>query len=157
MTVPPDDRAREDELFRQIVAGFAEEATDPVPRWPVTEDADSPADSPEPTELPAPAAAPTAETGLPDWVEPAALPDEGHFVPPEPPRLPRPRLRTGIGVLVLLLGLAALFLPFQVGLDDSSGSLLLAMMVTGAGAYLLITSLRDAPEEDDDPDGGAVV
>lgn len=153
MTVPPDDRAREDELFRQIVAGFAEEASDPVPRWPVDEDADAVTPGPPDAEPVVPA--PPAEAGLPDWVEPTALPDEGHYVPPEPPRLPRPRLRTAAGVVVLLLGLAALLVPFRVGLDDSPGSLILAMLVTGTGAWLLVTSLRDT--HDDDPDDGAVV
>lgn len=157
MTVPPDDRAREDELFRQIVAGFGQGATDPVPPWPVAEDADAPApDAPAPADVPEPTTPPVRreEAGLPDWVEPEALPDNEHYVPPVPPRLPRPRLRTATGVVVLLLGLAALLVPYQIGLDDSAGSLLLAMMITGTGLYLLVTSLGDSH---DDPDDGAIV
>lgn len=152
--MPPDDRAREDELFRQIVAGFDEEATDPVPRWPVDEDADRSASDPEPTtSLPGPA--PAEEQGLPGWLQPDALPDEGHYVPPAPPRLPRPRLRTALGVLVLLLGLTALLLPTRVGLADSGASLVLAMLITGTGAWLLVTTLGD--HSDDGPEDGAVV
>jgi hypothetical protein len=158
VTVPPDDRAREDELFRQIVAGYTDEASDPVPRWPVEEDADSDADTDAPSQTSDASQSgpgPQPEAGLPAWVEPAALPDEGHYEPPVPPRLPRPRLRTATGLLVLLLGLVSLLVPFRVGLDDSPGSLLLAMLVTGTGAWLLVTSLRDS--HDDDPDDGAVV
>jgi len=165
MTVPPSDSsrdpARDDELFRQIVAGYAEETTDPVPRWPVSEDVgegDDLAAAPEPTGPPYPllGAVPEDEA-LPGWVEPAALEDNGHFVPPEPPRLPRPRLRTVAATVVLLAGLAVLFLPWKLGLDDSPLSLLLGMLLTGGGAALLITGMRDAPGHDDDPDGGAVV
>ena len=157
--MPPDDRAREDELFRQIVAGFDAETTDPVPRWPVSEDAERtpPEPAPEPTSehRDEPAAQSGTPAGLPDWVEPAALPDEGHYVPPEPPRLPRPRLRTALGVMVLVLGLAGLLVPTSVFLDDSGASLLLAMLVTATGAWLLVNALSD--HHDDGPDDGAVV
>ncbi len=171
MTVPPSDSsrdpARDDELFRQIVAGFAEGSSDPVPRWPVSEDVGEEGrqaggerthgsdEGPRPpyagsTELP-------EEQGLPGWLEPEPVEDDGHFVPPEPPRVPRPRARTVIATLILLAGLAVLFVPFRVGLDDSSVSMLLGMVMTGGGAALLVTGMRDAPGGDDDPDGGAVV
>ena len=152
MTVPSHD----DEVFRQIVAGFTTETDDPVPRWPVSEDVsdDKPtAEREEPRELPA---LPEA-SGLPGWVEPPALEDEGHYVPPPPPRLPRIRLRTAGGLVLLVAGLAALFAPFRIGLDDSGASLLVGTVFTAAGAMVLIGSLRDAPSDDDGPDDGAVV
>ena len=152
--MPPDDRAREDELFKQIVAGFDEETADPVPRWPVSEDADREAAGKRAAAEEA-VEEPAAPEGLPGWVEPAALPDEGHYEPPEPPRLPRPRLRTALGVLVLLAGLAGLLAPYRVGLDDSGASLILAMLVTATGAWLLVNALSDS--HDDGPDDGAVV
>jgi hypothetical protein len=160
MTSPRDHRDGhhdDDEVFRQIVAGFAEEPTEPVPRWPVSEDVgdvltgEATADD-QLRDAPAPEA-----EALPGWLEPAALPDEGHYEPPPPPRLPRPRLRTALGLVLVLLGLAALLAPYQVGLDDSIGSLLLGMMLIAGGGTLLLGSMRDAPGSDDRPDDGAVV
>ena len=155
----PDPSRDDDELFRQIVEGWGTEAADPVPRWPVSEDVSD--DEPRPTEAAAGPSYPVGgvppEEALPGWVEPAALEDDGHYVPPDPPRLPRPRLRTVFGVLVLLLGLAMLLTPYQLGLDDSGLSVLLGLAVTGGGATVLVLGMRDAPGHDDDPDGGAVV
>jgi len=149
---PPQD---DDEAFRQIVQGFAEDAHDPVPRWPVSEDLDDtvgPVEEAPPRDaLPQPSSEP-----LPAWLEPAALPDEGHYVPPPPPRLPRVRLRTIGATLMMLLGFAILFLPYQVGLDDTPPSLLLGMALAGGGAALLVAGLRDS-DDDRGPDDGAVV
>lgn len=157
MTSPQDRDPRpdrdDDDVFRQIVAGWGDVPDDAVPRWPVSEDLSDPlpvSDEPAPFR-------PAAEEGLPGWVEPEALPDEGHYEPPPPPRLPRLRLRT-VGALVLLLvGFAVLFVPFRIGLDDSPGSMVLGMLLVAGGAALLIGSMRDAPGPDDRPDDGAVV
>jgi len=164
----------DDELFRQIIEGFSLESEDPVPRWPVSEDLDPPR-PPRPTgstDRPphrpytegAPrrrrsdprADAPDPVEPLPSWVEPEALADEGHFEPPPAPRVPRLRLRTGIALLTLLLGLLVLFAPFQIGLDDSGISTVLGLLLTGGGAGLLVAWMRDAPR-DSGPDDGAVV
>jgi hypothetical protein len=165
MTVPPSDSsrdpARDDELFQQIVAGYGQESSDPVPRWPVSEDVGDTAAEAPPAPEPGPAYPPLSgvpeDEALPAWVEPPALEDDGHYEPPPPPRLPRPRLRTVMASLILLFGLAVLFVPFRVGLDDSTLSLLLGMLLTGGGAAMLIMGMRDAPGSDDGPDGGAVV
>lgn len=146
--VPRATAPSDDELFAQIIAGFDADGSEPVPRWPVTEDVEAPrrrrrSDAPEPE-------------GLPAWVEPEALPDEGHFEPPAPPRIPRPRLRTLLATAVLLLGLVMMFAPFRIGLDDSPIYLITGMMLTGGGAALLVAGMRDAPWGND-PDDGAVV
>lgn len=186
-TAPPvlDD----DEMFRQIVAGFAAEAPDPVPRWPVIEDVD-PAVRPDPLRRRSdpsndprtdprggpgtdagtgPGTRPGARPGsdqdiglersaaLPGWVEPAALEDEGHFVPPPPPPFPVIRPRTAGAVLMLLLGLVLVFGPGLVRLPDTSGVLLLGLVLTGGGAALLVWWMRDAPPTDSGRDDGAVV
>lgn len=153
---PPDiaPKPTDDELFAEIVAGFTTDADDPVPRWPVLEDLDGEdsaqrrrrTDKDEKAE----------EPGLPDWVEPAALPDDGHYDPPTPPRIPRPRLRTLISSTLLLLGLMVMFAPFRIGLDDSPIYLIVGMMMTGGGATLLVAGMRDAPWGNG-PDDGAVV
>jgi hypothetical protein len=150
MTVPPDD----DEVFRQIVADFEKGASGPVPGWPVSEDLsdDAPAADDEP-----PPDVPVLSGDLPSWLEPDALPDDGHYVPPPPPRLPRPRPRTVGALLMMLAGFAVLFVPFRVGLDDSPISLILGMLLAGGGTALLVAWMRDAPGRPDDPDDGAVV
>lgn len=146
----------DDELFRQIVAGFELDGTDEVPRWPANEDLDSPAPEhrPEPrrrrrTDSP--------EGELPGWVEPAPIEDEGHFEPPPAPPVPRLRGRTTAAVAMLLLGLVLLFIPWLVGLSDTNGVLLLGLVLTGGGAGLLVWWMRDAPPTDSGPDDGAVV
>ena len=153
----PQEHRDDDEVFRQIVAGFAEEPSEPVPRWPVSEDVGDVLTDEAPTEEPLRDTPPAELEGLPGWLEPAALQDEGHYEPPPPPRLPRLRLRTALGLVLVVLGLAALLAPYQVGLDDSVGSLLLGMMLIAGGGTLLLGSMRDAPGSDDRPDDGAVV
>lgn len=94
---------------------------------------------------------------MPEWLEPEALEDEGHFEAPPPPKVPLPRLRTAFACLVLLLGLAVLFAPFELGLSDTPGFMLLGLALTAGGAALLVTGMRDAPPTDRGPDDGAVV
>lgn len=154
----PPEGPSEEELFRQIVAGFSEETDDPVPRWPVSEDLDTP--SVTSSELPPRrrrSDGPEEQGELPGWVEPARLEDEGHFEPPPAPRVPRLRVRTLLALAMLLVGLAVLFAPFQVGLDDSAISVLLGLLLVGGGAGLLVAWMRDAPPADSGPDDGAVV
>ena len=162
MTAPPqpdhDPEQDDDAVFRQIVAGFGDAVSDPVPRWPVSEDLNPESEPPtDPRESGPRDAPPAPQEALPGWLEPAALPDEGHFVPPAPPRLPRVRLRTVGAIALLIGGFAALFFPFHVGLDDSPGSLVIGSLLVAAGLAVLIGSMRDAPGPDDRPDGGAVV
>lgn len=153
----------DDEVFRQIVAGFALEATDPVPRWPVSEDLGQSSDVAAPTprrrraDAPDPPDAADAPPALPGWVEPAPVEDEGHFDPPPPPPLPVLRLRTAAAVAMLLLGLVLLFGPGLLRLSDTSGVLLLGLVLTGGGAALLVWWMRDAPPTDSGPDDGAIV
>jgi len=135
MTSPDRD---EDELFKQIVAGFGDVPEAEPSSRPTAESAD-----------------PQPEEGLPGWLEPDALADDGHYVPPPPPKVPRFRVRTIAATLMVLLGLVILFAPGVVGLDNSSIYLLIGLMLAGGGAGLLISWMRDAPP--DDVDDGAVV
>ena len=161
--VPLDD----DEIFRQIVAGFADEIAHEVPPWPVTEDlggqptARPPRRTPDPVDPPAPRSRrrndPKSDEALPGWLEPAALPDDGHFVPPPPPPVPRIRLRTVGASLLLALGLVLLFVPELARQQATSGVLLLGLVMTAGGAGLLVWWMRDAPPDDSGPDHGAVV
>ena len=149
--------ADDDEVFRQIVAGFSLPDSAAVRPWPAVEDL--PAGRPEPspplrrrrTDRTEP------QAGLPGWVEPAALADDGHFEPPSPPPVPRVSLRTGGAVVLLVLGLVMLFGPGLLHLSDTTGVLLLGMVLTGGGAALLVWWMRDAPPTGSGPDDGAVV
>lgn len=83
--------------------------------------------------------------------------DEGHFVPPEPARVPRgePRVRwawaAALGAPVL-----AIVLPLLGwGLDGLTGIALVIAFLLGFG--FLLSQLRDGPRVDDGPDDGAVV
>ncbi len=148
----------DDELFQQIVAGFAVDGPDEVPRWPVSEDLDGPP-AVVPEEPRQRRSDPRSEDddGLPSWVEPAALADEGRYQPPPAPKVPRPRLRTMLALAMVLFGLAVLFAPTLVGLDDSTIWVLLGLLLTGGGASLLVAWMRDAPSTGSGPDDGAVV
>lgn len=154
---PPSAPPTDDEVFAQIVAGLTRETPDAVPRWPANEEVDD-AEAPRRrrTDREVPRDAPPVSEGLPDWVEPDALPDDGHYVPPAPPKLPVPRLRTVLATAMVVLGLAVLFVPFRIGLDDSTVMVLLGLLLTGGGAALLVAGMRDAPW-DSGPDDGAVV
>ena len=158
--LPNDENPSDDEVFRQIVAGFSSETTDPVPRWPVSEDLDftSPSDdAPRRRRSDRAGSDEQDDDGLPAWVEPAALEDEGHYEPPPPPKIPWPRPRTIGAVLMVVLGFAAIFAPFALGLSDDALSLLLGLVLTIGGAAILVFSMRDAPPTDSGPDDGAVV
>jgi hypothetical protein len=161
MTSAPEG---DDELFRRIVADFAKESDEPVPRWPASEDVGRedvtegsrtmPAIEPaSPSrDLPPPSVEP-----LPAWLEPEALDDDGHFEPPPPPRIPIPHAKTLMATAMLLLGLLVMFAPFRIGLDDSTPFLLMGLALTSGGAALLVHGMRDAPPTDSGPDDGAVV
>ena len=120
---------------------------------------DSYGDRPEFPEFP-PEPAPRAE-----WPEPEPEPfeleatweDEGHFVPPEPPPLPRPRgLRAlawagvfGMPALMILLVIVRWSPPSPVGL---------IMIVWFIGAFGYLVATMDGPRDpDDDWDNGAVL
>jgi hypothetical protein len=153
--VAGDAQPSDDELFRQIVAGFSAQTTDPVPRWPVSEDLESPPAEDAPRRRRSDSA--SLDEGLPSWVEPEALDDEGHYEPPPPPKIPRPRLRSIGAVLMVVLGFTAIFAPGVLQLGDDSLSLLLGLVLTVGGAAVLVFSMRDAPPTDSGPDDGAVV
>jgi hypothetical protein len=162
MTAPhepdPQHDRDDDAVFRQIVAGFGDDPGDEVPRWPVSEDVgDDPGEAGEVPRVSPYRDGSAAQEGLPGWVEPEALPDEGHYEPPPPPRLPRLRVRTIGALLLAVAGFTVLFTPYAIGFDDTAGSMVLGMMLVAGGATILVKGMRDAPEADDRPDDGAVV
>lgn len=158
--VAGDALPSDDELFRQIVAGFTAESDDPVPRWPVSEDVDdeAPAGSPRRRRTDRSRRQDDDEDdGLPGWVEPAALDDDGHYRPPTPPKVGLPRMQVLGGVALIVLGFVALFRPSVIGFSADGLALVLGLLLTAGGACVLVMSMRDAPPTDSGPDDGAVV
>jgi hypothetical protein len=147
-----------DAAFRAIVAGFGRPSDSPVPPWPVEEDVDEPRrrasdQAPQPPRGPLP---PPPPGDLPGWVEPAALEDGHHYVPPPPPPAPRARPRTLAAAAAIALGVVLLFAPSLLDVAPGPGTSFLGMLLTGGGAGALVYWMRDAPGHEG-PDDGAVV
>jgi hypothetical protein len=169
-----------DAAFAEIIAGWDEETTDPVPRWPASEDADPavtderpPASSMEqiryvrdhglPTpEHPADPGAGPAEQARPVEPPPAGPRDweladtaDDHYAPPDPPPLPRGDLTSRLAWAGVLLGPAFLLCAGLFWRDVSRLWLALAAVAFIAGFVVLVMRLPQTRGEDDDD--GAVV
>lgn len=162
-----------DEAFARLIAGFHDtpEVTDDdaasqgsgEPRrqpWPAAEDLDESSDHQvaragapdDPTDDLVPAG-----PGTDSLDTPATWEDEGHFVPPDPPSIPRPaplRLAAWIGALV---GPVLLMVTATLGLRLPQ--LLLGTVIVGfvGGVIYLIATMDDRPHDPYDPGNGAVV
>jgi hypothetical protein len=149
----PDDpeRPREptssdvDAAFAQIVASWQE----PPPQWPSDESdpsgrSDQDDDAAPTEEIPAVAAD----------LAPPAYEDDDHFVPPEPPPLPRPQPATVGAVLLFALGIVLLTIPNMIGFSEQYGLPLGLLSITGAIVWL-VARLRQGPPTDSGWDDGA--
>ncbi len=124
--------------FEAVVASWRDEGG--VPQWPDF-------DGPPPGAAAADAAA-----------------DEDHFVPGEPPPLPRLAAPIAVGLMLLALGLVLVSAPTLIGVPDVYG-LPLGLVALAAGLGWLVLRLwpdpADAPppigHDPDDPDEGAVL
>lgn len=149
--------AESDAAWRAIVAGYSATSADPVPPWPVAEDA---AGEPEPAK----AAPEPADSGWDD-LKPQTLdaepPDdpEDHFVPPPPPPLPRLAARTKVAWLGVAAG--PLYLLSSSVFDQQLfyGAGLLAFVASITGAAAVIYRMKDDHNEEigGDDGNGAVV
>ncbi|RZQ63187.1 hypothetical protein [Amycolatopsis suaedae] len=90
-----------------------------------------------------------AEPGKPDD------PDD-HYVPPEPPPLPRPRKGAFVVLLFLVLGLLLLIAPSVIGLAAAIATPL-GLLALAAGIALLLLRVKQGPPDGADPDNGAQV
>jgi hypothetical protein len=167
---PTGLQAEEELIWRQIIASYEQDTTAPVPPWPVSEDEDTTGDrggAPARGSAAGPGDDPDARPG---WRRGAAVDppgagdatpaeepadEEEHFVPPPPPPVPRLSRQALLALLLLLIGLALVFAPGQVGIDQQAG-LLFGVVSILSGTGVLILRLRDS-RSDDDPDDGAVV
>lgn len=148
----PDDTA-----WNEIVASL-QSSDDVAATWPAAEDVDSTSGPAEPTPTP-----PADDEPVIVWrgsgadidaeIE-RAVPDE-HFVPPEPPPLPRADLITwaawagAVGAPIVLLAMTALGL--------SSGLLAAAAVTAFVGGIAVLITRMSSSRDPFDPDDGAVV
>lgn len=130
----PDERPHPDGgvSFDDIVSGWRREG--PVPEWPA--DGITP---PEPTVEP---------------VVPVAAQEE-HFVPPEPPPLPRIGPPAAVGLVLLVIGVVLVATPGWMGVSTVYG-LPLGLLTLAAGLGWLVLRLWPTPPEDDDDDGAVL-
>lgn len=152
--------------FDAIVALWKSEGR--VPQWPGSEPATSPYPvvQAEPPTAPVPLA-PTEPLsirepgfGAEDTAEFAVAGEGEHYVPPEPPPLPRIGPPAIVGAVLLGIGLLLVITPAWLGMSDVYG-LPLGLIALAAGLGWLVLRLWPdsvtAMDRDDDPDGGAVL
>lgn len=164
-----------DAAFAEIIAGWDDETTDPVPRWPAAEDTDASTDSPPPSSsmeqiryvrdhgLPTPddegldvqrdARAVEPPVGPRDW-ELADTTDD-HYSPPDPPPLPHGDLTSRLAWAAVLLGPVFLLGAGLFWHDVNRLWLALAAVAFIGGFVVLVMRLPETRDEGDDD--GAVV
>lgn len=82
--------------------------------------------------------------------------DDEHYVPPEPPPLPRLRVRTIIALVLIVLGVLLLVAPALVGFRLAI-SAPVALVLMSAGLGLLMLRVRSGPPAGPGDDDGAQV
>jgi hypothetical protein len=152
---PQPDGAAPDE-FEAIVALWRNEGD--VPQWPDDEDKPEAKTEAKSTELDEPAPAQPRPAPAAGGVQPAPAGDDEHFVPPEPPPLPRFGPPAIVGLTLIALGLVLVVAPGGLGIPDPYGLPLgLVGMAAGLG-WLVLRLWPDPPDRGDDgDDDGAVV
>jgi hypothetical protein len=161
---PPagDAAASDDAAWEQILASLrTPSSVDDTRPWPDAEDISE--DDQRPAGVPEPVAAPTPPEPVVIWrgseadvdaeIE-RAVPDE-HFVPPEPPPLPRADLLTW-GSWIGVVGAPLLLLLF-VAIGFTPGWLMLGLTVAFFGGFGLLLSRLGGDRHPYDGDDGAVV
>ena len=150
MADDPDDAHRRVDDFDAIVAGWRRDGD--VPAWPdepPAARAEPPAADPDPPAPPAPDQPPAVHrppTG------PDATPEDDHFVPPEPPPMPRIGPPAAVGLGLLLVGLLLVTTPGWLGVSSVYG-LPLGLLTLAAGLGWLVLRLWPTPPDDEDDDG----
>jgi len=102
--------------------------------------------------------APTDPTGwrVPHitWEDAVAAEEEGHFVPPDPPPLPRLRPSTIFGILLMAIGVLLLAGPTLIGLAPRIATPLALVSLAG-GIGWLVLRMRQGPPPNSGYDDGA--
>jgi hypothetical protein len=123
----------------------------PNPEQRRTEQATPPAPEPEESSW---------RTGGKEWDETVLgddpADDDEHYVPPEPPPLPRPGKGAFVVLLFFLVGLFLLIAPTLVGISAAIGTPLGILSLAIAIALLLLR-VKQGPPDGADPTNGAQV
>ncbi|MFG1641500.1 hypothetical protein ACGFMK_14535 [Amycolatopsis sp. NPDC049252] len=82
--------------------------------------------------------------------------DDEHFVPPEPPPLPRPKMGAFLILLLFLAGLFLLILPDVIGVGPTVATPL-GILALATSIALLLLRVRQGPPPGADPSNGAQV
>jgi hypothetical protein len=143
-----------DAAFAEIVADLRREGVGvDVPK---DEPAPAPADE-EPPPAPAGPPPPGWRGHEADWDWSWGT-DEEHYVPPEPPPLPRLRPLTIVALGLLIVGVVLLVVPGIMGLDARIATPVgLAALTCGGGMLLLRVRKTPRTDPDDPNDNGAQI
>ncbi|MFR9802927.1 hypothetical protein ACL02T_11560 [Pseudonocardia sp. RS010] len=125
-----EGRRSDPDPFEQVVASWKAEGT--VPHWP-----GGPADGAAAAPPPAPE------------IDPRLDPEE-HYVPPEPPPLPRVGAAVGVGLVLVVLGIVLVAAPRWIGMSSVYG-LPLGLVAIAGGLTWLLMRLWQPADEDADP------
>lgn len=161
-------RSLQDEIaWAGIVAGFDSPSTEPVGRWPASEDVeddrgadDADGASSSGFESLRDAADAPATGHVPDPYAPTYNPapyDEGHFEPPTPPPVGRGDTVSRFAWTGAIGGPALLFFAAATGIDLAGWVGVGALLAFMAGFVTLVARMKDRPPTDSGPDDGAVV
>jgi uncharacterized membrane protein len=88
-----------------------------------------------------------------EW-DPDAVAEDEHYVPPDPPPLPRLRAGTVFGIVLLAIGIFLLAGPSLIGLEPRIATPL-ALISMAAGIGWLVLRMRQGPPPDSGWDDGA--
>ncbi|GAA5114363.1 hypothetical protein [Haloechinothrix salitolerans] len=83
--------------------------------------------------------------------------DDEHFVPPEPPPLPKPSRSMGIVALFVVVGLVLLVAPHIIGIGVNVATPLGMLSLAAGLGFLLLRARDDNRPPGADPDNGAQV
>ncbi|WP_344469211.1 hypothetical protein [Kitasatospora kazusensis] len=153
-------QAEQDAIFAALVAQFDDPVDLNDPAWPEIENLRSKNDladlAPQPRPRPASPSTPS-DRGPRDY-QAAEDPDEGHFVPPEPPPLPPADTTAKFAWLAVLGGPALLLFDALFWREVSGWPAWVGVSAFLGGFVTLVVRMKDHDEDEPpDPTGGAVV
>jgi hypothetical protein len=153
VTDRPDDV---DAAFAEIVADLEREGvgrTMPDLNEPVGEQDPPTAPTPTPTRSVEPPQAWRGHEADWDW---SWGTDEEHYVPPEPPPLPKLRPLTIVALALIVIGVVLLIIPTLIGLDARIATPIALLSITSGGGMLLLRA-RHTPKDPGARDDGAQI
>jgi hypothetical protein len=142
--------------FDAIVAGWRSEGG--VPRWPETPSDGAALETPA-RDLPdRDVAAPDVTSPVPVVRPFEPIEDDEHFVPPEPPPLPRIGPPAAVGLALIVLGIVLIAAPGWVGVPELYGVPLGLVGIASGLGWLVLRLWPDHSADDrGDDDDGAIL